>query len=491
MPFFLALLDLLSRRLKRWPTQRGGVTVARQGAFGARDLSGGRIAGGLLGVGLVLIAIVVVVYYVFGKVVPPGSFGVRQVTAGPRPGFSPVGLRPGLHFSVPFFVHVHLVPSTIQVLNFHRSGQLGSMLEVASVGASEAEKAGLEIRTSDGLSVVVDVSILTRFYSAPGESAPRESTPDSPEARDGQDGEKQDEGVPAHGGPADLFTRVGMEPADWDNQVRKVAADELRRSLGALEAGQFYEEPKDRVAALERAKVEMRKRLDPVGISVESVLLRRYTYKDDRFDEAIFNKNIQEQEQRLKNTGGELAEVKAELEQVAALWDAQVETLRIQGENQAQIIRSEAALYENEKKAQGDLAVARAQAEVDRMKANALASSQGAAVYVAREMAPLISSLRGGVISNIDPYDIEEWAKRLGVSAASTVGVGTDAAPRRPASGGASTNRGDSKPMGSDGSPATRAAVAAAPVISPPAGSAPQVSREPVEPPPSTPEVQP
>jgi regulator of protease activity HflC (stomatin/prohibitin superfamily) len=350
------------------------------------------------------------------------------------------------------------------------------MVEVSSASATEAEEAGLEIRTSDGLSVVVDVSILTRFYPAPGTTL-------SGTARSRGDG-SANEPLP-HGGPADLFTRVGIEPLDWDNQIRKVAADELRRSLGALMAGQFYERPKDRVAALDQAREEMRRRLDPVGISVESVLLRRYTYKDDRFDEAIFNKNIQEQEQRLKDTGGELAEVKAELEQVAANWDARVETLRIQGENQAQIIRSEAALYENEKRAQGDLAVARAQAEVDRMKANALASSQGAAVYVAREMAPLISSLRGGVISNIDPYDIEEWARRLGVTAASTAGVSTDAALRRTpngtSSGVVSQGRGELKSAGNGAPVGTRTLGASASISSPSPGSVPPVSAESAE----------
>ncbi len=370
--------------------------MPRQQRSKDRITENGLMAGGVVGLSLLAIVLGVGLYYVFGKVVPPGSFGVRQITAGPGQGFSRDGLKPGLHFSVPFFVNIHLVPHTVQVLNFHKDHS--DSTEVSD-SQDQEQFAGLEVRTSDGLSVVVDVSVLTRFYDAPTTSP-----------QEGDSARKKE----SHGGPADLFTRVGMSFEDWDSQVRKVAADELRRSLGALLARQFYEVPQDRANALDRATKQMRTRLNPMGISVESILLRRYTYKDDRFDEAIFNKNIQEQEQRLKEASGDLAEVKAQLEQVAASWDAKVETLRIKGESEAQIVRSQAALYENEKKAEGDLAVSRAQADVDRLKASALASSQGATVYVAREMAPLLSSLRGGIISNIDPYDIGEWANRLG-----------------------------------------------------------------------------
>jgi len=365
----------------------------RGGGLAGRE--SGKAAGSLLGILIVILIVGAVVFFTFGKIVAPGFIGVRQVTAGPGQGFSKSGLNPGLHFTVPFIVNVYLIPRTVQVLNFHRKG---SDSDIESVSHDPDEVSSLEIRTSDGLSVDLDVSVLTRFYERP-------STP-----------EEEAQNSSAHGGPADLFTRVGIPETDWDNQIRRVAADELRQSLGALLARQFYDEPVVRAEALARAQVAMRARLDPVGIKVESVLLRRYTYKDKLFDEAIFNKNLQEQEQRLKDASGRLAEVKAKLEQVAAEWDAKVENLKVKGEGESQVLHSEAMLFENQKKAEGDLLVSKAQAEVDRLKAAALAQSTGADVFVAREMAPLLSSLKGGIVTNLDPYDVDSWARRLGVA---------------------------------------------------------------------------
>lgn len=347
---------------------------------------------------LVFLALIVTIffvlaYYVFGVTVSPGYMGVRQTTLGPTQGFSERGLAPGLHFTIPFITKIHEVPESIQVLEFHAT-EPGEQSGGAITGN------GLELRTSDGVSVNVDVSVLVRFFEAPD--------------REGQD---------AHGGPADLFTKVGITEADWDNQVRRTAADELRRSLGALLARKFYEAPDERQEAIERGKEAMRKRLNPFGIEVLSVLLRRYTFSDSLIDDAIFDKNLQEQEAHLKDAEGKFADVKSQLERVAAEWDAKVQTLRVKGENNAQVIRSEATLLENEKKAEGDLLVAKAVAEVDRLRAGALAQSAGAQVYVARELAPLLASLKGGVVSNLDPYDLEAWAKKLGVSGAQSGGL--------------------------------------------------------------------
>jgi regulator of protease activity HflC (stomatin/prohibitin superfamily) len=391
-----------------------------------RSGESGKITGGLLGAAVVVLIVGTIVFYTFGQVVAPGYIGVRQVTAGPGQGFSKNGLRPGLHFTVPFLVNVYLIPRTVQVLNFHRKG---TDSDIASVSNDPDEVASLEIRTSDGLSVDLDVSVLTRFYDRPSANVEEGSS---------ESGVAGGKDKPVHGGPADLFTAVGISEAAWDNQIRRVAADELRQALGALLARQFYEEPATRAEALARAQDAMRERLDPVGIRVEAVLLRRYTYKDDLFDKAIFNKNLQEQEQRLKDASGRLAEVKAQLEQVEAEWDAKVETLRVKGESESKVLFSEAKLYESQKMAEGDLLVAKAQAEVDRLKAAALAQSTGADVFVAREMAPLLSSLKGGVVTSLDPYDVDAWARRLGVGESSKAKLKSAPSPAAASSVGAS-----------------------------------------------------
>ena len=57
--------------------------------------------------------------------------------------------------------------------------------------------------------------------------------------------------------------------------------------------------------------------------------------------------------------------------------------------------------------------VVEAKAEVDELKARALTELGGSQFYTAREMAPLLRTLTGGVVTNIDPYDINAWMQRL------------------------------------------------------------------------------
>lgn len=327
----------------------------------------------LRGVLLLLVIIGVIsgaVLFFFGQVVPPGQMGVRQIYFGPGQGYSNKGLKPGLHWAIPFHSQIHLIPETVQALEFNRE-----------------EQSALDIQTKDGAVVDVDVSILTRFY----------------ETAEGD-----------HGGPGDLISKLGLSREKWEEQVRSASRNFLKSALSQLNSSDFYE-PALRFKFTQEARNGIAKALEPFGIGVDDVFLRRYTYRSTRIDDAIFQKNLQDQEERLNEAKSKLAAARAKVESVSAEWDAKIETLRVQGSNNATVIRSEADLYENQKRAQADLNVAKAQAEVDRLRAQALSMTSGADIFVARQMTPLLLSLKGGVVSNIDPYDVEGWAKRLGV----------------------------------------------------------------------------
>ncbi len=317
-----------------------------------------------------------IVSYFFGYVIPPGQMGLRQVTFGPSQGFGQEALAPGYHWSIPMYTKIHFIPETVQVISLQR--EEGDTSRVAP---------SLEVQTKDGSSVDVDITVLARYLNGRTEE---------------------------HGGPADLIQNFGLEPERWITNIVTVASNELKKSLGRLSTSEFYD-PNKRELQVQRAFKGMNERLLPNGVRVEAVLLRRYTYVEARIDDAIFLKNLQDQEERLNEALSLKAEAKAELEQVSAEWDAKIKTLRVQGENIGTVIRSEADLYETQKVAEGDLLVARAHAEVDRLKAGALANAQGAEIYVGRELAPLLSSLKGGVVTQIDPYDLNEWMKKLGV----------------------------------------------------------------------------
>jgi regulator of protease activity HflC (stomatin/prohibitin superfamily) len=335
----------------------------------------------LLKVLVLLAAITVTLAFVFGVSIPPGNVGLRQITfhipLGPKQGFAEEGMEPGLHWNIPFYSKIHIIPQVIQVIDVNREG----------VGA-------LEVQTTDGSSVLVDVSILARFFSYTGETE--------------LNGKKI-----SHGGPADLVQKLGASSSQWDNTMRRVAIDELRRALGRLSTSEFYNPQKRELAAVE-ARDNMNQKLGRFGVGIIGAFIRRYSYSEDRIDLAIFAKNLQDQEERLTAAASKLAEAKAKSEQVAAEWDAKIQTLTVEGENDSKVIKSEGDLYQARKVAEGDLVIAQAKAEVDKLKATVLAGTPGAENYVAREMAPLVSSLKGGVVTEVDPFDVDKWVKKLG-----------------------------------------------------------------------------
>lgn len=333
----------------------------------------------------VLLFGVAVLLFMFGTLVPPGFFGVRQIKFGPGQGFLADGLAPGLHWAVPFYSTVYIVPQTVQAVHFYAPTE--------NVGRNTEDSgsvfSALEIQSADRATVDVDVSIHYSFFPERGTT-----------------------GNVQHGGPADLF-KLGILTESWRNEVRRRAEDQLKRKLGLLQTAKFYD-PDAREPLIEEAQAEMNQALAPSGIVVQAVLLRRFSYREDRIDNAIFQKNLQEQEERRNVAQGKFVEVEGLVKKLEAEKSAEIETVKVQGESNARVIRSEGDLYEAQQSAQADLLVAQAQAESDRLRATALTQSAGSQAYVARELAPLVASLKGGVVSGIDPYDLNAWARKLG-----------------------------------------------------------------------------
>jgi regulator of protease activity HflC (stomatin/prohibitin superfamily) len=314
-----------------------------------------------------------VIAFVFGTIVPLGAVGVRKIAFGPGQGLRDASLPPGLQWAVPYYSTMYMVPQTLRILDF-------------------AAPHSLDIPTVDGTTVDVDAAVVYRFYPSQGEA----------------DGLK-------HGGPADLIQNVGATDVQWSRYLSQVAENELKRSLSALSTVEFYE-PGTREARVKVAEVALRERLAPLGVDVEAVLLRRYRYRDE-IDQAIFKKNLQELESAFNKVGGEFAEAQRDVNKVEADGNVAIQNLEKRGIGDAEILRSEGDLYRREKYAQGDLLVAEAKATVDRMRSEVLAKV-GGEVYVALQLAQFLASLKGGVVSNVDPYDFDTWVKKLAGSSA-------------------------------------------------------------------------
>jgi hypothetical protein len=325
---------------------------------------------------LMLLVAVLALAFFFGTVVPVGSVGVRKIAFGPKQGLLSKSLPPGYHWTISGYSTIYPVPQTVRVIDFDRDLQ-----------SNPHSFGSLDVPTTDGTTVDIDVSILYRFFAKSGF-----------------------EGSQAHGGPADLINRVGATEAQWSKYLAQAADNELKRSLGSLSTVDFYD-PKARQERVVSAERGLQTALAPLGIKVESVLLRRYTYREE-IDQAIFKKNLQELESAYNRVAGDFAAAQRDVNKVAADGDVAIQNLDKQGVSEAEKIRSEGDLYKRQKTAEGNLLVAEAKAAVDKMRADVL-SQGGSEVYVALQLAQILKTLRGGVVANIDPYDLDQWVKKL------------------------------------------------------------------------------
>lgn len=341
---------------------------------------------GLLILSSMVALVLVVSAFVFGSVVPVGYVGVRKIAFGPGQGLTSTPLLPGLHWTIPGYSTIYLVPQTIRIVDFERD-----------VKTYPASFGTLNVPTVDGTRVDVDVAVLYRFMARAGAI----------------NGEK-------HGGVADLIKHVGATDVEWTKYISQVANNEIKRSLSALSTVEFYD-PEARGERVRIAEEEMRKNLAPFGVQIDGLLVRRYTYREE-IDQAIFKKNLQEAEMAFNKVAGDFAAAQRDVNKVESDGNVAIQNLDKQGTSEAEKIRSEGDLYRREKMAQADLLLAEARAEVDRMR-NDVLSRVGSDVYVALQLARVVASLKGGVVTNLDPYDFNAWVNRL-IGPAAAKGAG-------------------------------------------------------------------
>jgi len=134
---------------------------------------------------LIVCAALVGVAFVFGTVVSVGSVGVRKIAFGPRQGLLTRSLPPGFHWTIPGYSTIYEVPQTVQVVDFDR--------DIQNVPTSFGS---LDVPTTDGTTVDIDVSVLYRFYATQATTA----------------------GHP-HGGPAELLNHVGTTNRQWSKYI--------------------------------------------------------------------------------------------------------------------------------------------------------------------------------------------------------------------------------------------------------------------------------
>lgn len=366
----------------------------------------GALVGTLIAVVTVVVIAVVLIFFVFGRIVPPGFVGVRQNYYGVfgllEKGFGNRGLAPGLHWRIIGVSDVILIPSGFQLVHFNDTPLTGDL-----------NHAVLDVPTKDGSKVKSDVTLVVRYFQQADTDVPQ---PPKPEPVNATDDERS---VPfavhherPHGGPRDLILRYRAEPNEQLKRLSQEAENELRKALGVLSTTEFYR-PHLRERAVLAANERINDLVNPFGVEIWGTLIRRYVYAEKTIDDQIFAKNLQDATERLNAAASERENARAKTAREAAEGTARIRDLQVQTEADIQVIRSEGIRYEQTKIAEGDLLVASAKAEVDAAKATALQELAGAEVYMAREMTPLLRSLRGGVVTAVDPYNVDAWAEKL------------------------------------------------------------------------------
>ncbi len=327
-------------------------------------VSGGLLKWGLLGVGLLILT--TILYNSTFTYVAPYEFAVRQVYFGPGQGVQREILGPGLRFVIPGYERLHVFPRNMLLLEFN-DDQLQSSTEAAQAPS-------INIQTSEGYRVRVDVSVMYRIVD-----------------------------------PFKLISAVGPGPAYETALIRPRSDTVLRQTLGQLDAEQFYQGAYRREKA-EEARDILNEGLQSEGIQVWGVMVRHYAY-DERYQEAIEGRKIQDQ-MVFKNRAEAIAATEeAEKNRVLAAGQATVDVEKERGDTEVRKIKADYELYSRQRIAEGGLLVALAEAEASRLENDAL-SAAGASNIVGLKMAEAVSNTQLIIIptdgaSAVNPLDLD------------------------------------------------------------------------------------
>ncbi|MDD2942553.1 MAG: SPFH domain-containing protein [bacterium] len=377
--------------------------IAGHGQYGSRSDRGnnerGKIASVLAAVAGLMLVAVVLPFFIFGQIVPPDKIGVRQnyLTFGLLPaGFVDKGLPPGLHWKIPFVSQIHLLPATFQLIDFNND-------------LEKSEFPQVEITSANDPKIRNDIIFVVRLFKAPGQG----NGVELPIMAEGNRlAPLTTPIVYEHNGPRVLFDQYSGSMQTFLQRFADEAVGQLQNKLGSLEAGEYYK-PIGRETLVLEAGDSLNRKWAKSGLQIWGTLLRRFEYESAQKEEEIFQKALQEIKVSLNSSNRKLKEAEAKTEETRAFWDAEISKLQANGKAEADILISEGEKEKVTKIAQGDLLVDKAEAEITSAKNNLYTELKGAEVYLAKKMAPLLTTLQGGVVADVDPYNVDAWINKL------------------------------------------------------------------------------
>ena len=328
----------------------------------------------LLGAAAVL---VLLGYGSFTTYVRPGEAGVKQIKFGMGKGIDPTVYGTGLHFVGPGET-MHRFPLRVQVLELSNSRSEGGSEDLDGHRMAP----GINIQTSEGYTVQVDVTVLYRVAD-----------------------------------PLKVMTTIGPGRLFEDSAVIPRAQQDLRRALGELDAEDFYRGDK-RVQKSAAAQVSLEAELKDKGIEVLQVLVRRYTY-DQRYQQAIEQRKIQDQTVYKNEAEAKSASANAAKNKIVAEGAAAVQVELARGEAEVKKLEADADLYRRKKAADGDLLVKLAEAQGTELENQAL-RGVGSENMVGLRMADALRGTRVIVLPSdgeggTNPLDLRALLRRFDV----------------------------------------------------------------------------
>ncbi|MEO6028434.1 MAG: SPFH domain-containing protein, partial [Candidatus Binatia bacterium] len=208
---------------------------------------------------------------------------------------------------------MHHFPTDLQVL------ELSSTPDKLTARNARVE-APVEINTSDGSKVVLDVTVLYRI--------------EDPFA------------VMQQAGAGRLFETTAVIP-------KTIAA--LKKNLGEMVAEDFYN-VKVRAQRGEKALAQVHMELKDKGIAIDHVLMRQYYYNHD-YQQQIEEKKVQDQLKFTRASEAEAAKELAKKQEIEATGRATVEIETQRGHAEVTKIQAEADAYRRKRVADADLLV--------------------------------------------------------------------------------------------------------------------------------------
>jgi regulator of protease activity HflC (stomatin/prohibitin superfamily) len=310
--------------------------------------------------------------------VAPNEVGIRESRLIPPQGINEEVIPGGrIRLLLPAQT-IHRFPTDLQVIEF-----ADSLSEVRNVPSDRLRiEPSVEVNTSDGSKVSVDITVLYRIVDAFT--------------------------VMQQAGPGRLFETNAVIP-------KTIAA--LKKNLGEMVAEDFYDVHR-RVEKQNAAQKQVAAELADKGIAIDQVLIRQYRYNGE-YQAQIEEKKIQDQLVFTRVSEAEAARELAKKQEIEATGRANVEIEKQRGEAEMTKIRADGETYGRKRVAEADLLVKLATARGTELENNAYRGT-GSSNLIGLEMAEVLKGLDVIVVpaggkGGMNPLDLDQALKMWGI----------------------------------------------------------------------------